>query len=115
MMPNPPSSDNNPLWDPGENRKIDELGWSWRDNPVLLYNIVYLRPWETSYTEALCALDGVVVIREFEGDMIMNYVQGFFDRSNNTNQSRRYTWTEEQLGVEESQWVKRARDYTSGQ
>ncbi|MBE7512447.1 MAG: hypothetical protein HS103_06500 [Anaerolineales bacterium] len=84
-------------FDPGEN------GWPWREHPIR---------GSGTYQQNLCAIDGVYVIREFEADMIMNYVLSFFNAQDpNSAEMTRFIWIEKMLKAE---WIAQARNFTLG-
>jgi hypothetical protein len=90
-------------WDPGEN------GWPWREHRI---------SGDGTYQQNLCNTEPSIVIREFEADMIMNFVLDFFN-PNNANEKKRSEWVKEQIygDSEPSElsivgWIKQAKAFT---
>jgi CSLREA domain-containing protein len=82
-------------WDPGQQ------GWPWRDHPIKGVGT-------STYASNLCSLDGFIVLREFEADMIMNEVLDLF-ATDEAQQARRKDWTQQSL----SEWIQDAIAFTA--
>jgi hypothetical protein len=107
----PPGGSN---FDPGTNGYVTHdqstlsgNSWPWRENRISPYIGA-----TGSYRVYLC--DSVrnpplTVIFEFEADMFMNYVQGFFSQAPNTAQSVRFDWIANQAQI----WSQNAREWTT--
>jgi hypothetical protein len=90
-------------WDPGEN------GWPWREHPIRGSS-------GSTYQQKLCLTEASIVIREFEADMIMNFVLDFFN-PNNSEEDKRDKWVNAQIDGGDSPnavgWIKQAQAFTS--
>ncbi len=91
-------------WDPGQR------GWPWRDHPI----VPYFNP--PSYLPTLCATNPATIEREFEADMVMNVVTGFFGSSTDPAAQRRLEWMTVASGTNRDPYfinlVNAAQSYT---
>lgn len=76
-------------WSPGEI-------WPWRDHPVGGEGT-------PDFIPSLCNTEPFTIIREFEADMIMNYVLDFYNRDN-PSEEYRFDWTKRFMGA----WINKA-------
>jgi hypothetical protein len=86
-------------FDPGQD------GWPWREHPIR---------GNGTYEQNLCNTEASIVIREFEADMIMNYVLLSFDLTNSEHK-KRFLWTEARLIIGDKQgpaWLLNAVKFT---